>query len=117
MSTATTEPPASPASVGPLSVVEIYRRSVKADDLRFNRYIARPKAALLVYLLRPTPITPNQVTLLSLLTALIGLATLLLCPGQVGLIAAALVLLLAFVLKGRKEGKEKGVMGKIECLN
>ena len=98
MSTATTEPPASPASVGPLSVVEIYRRSVKADDLRFNRYIARPKAALLVYLLRPTPITPNQVTLLSLFTALIGLATLLLCPGQVGLIAAALVLHLAFVL-------------------
>jgi phosphatidylglycerophosphate synthase len=90
MSEQTTAPPAAPAPVGPLSVVEIYRRSVKAEDLRFNRYIARPKAA--------TPITPNQVTLLSLLTSLIGMATLLLCPGWVGLLSAALVLHLAFVL-------------------
>jgi phosphatidylglycerophosphate synthase len=81
-----------------LSVAEIYRRSIKAEDLRFNRYIARPKAAVLVYLLRGTRITPNQVTLLSLLTSLCGIATLVLCPGRVGLIAAALVLHLAFVL-------------------
>ncbi len=87
-----------PVKTGPLSVVEIYRRSVKAEDLRFNRYIARPKAALLVYLLRPTPITPNQVTLLSLVVSLIGLAQLLLCPGLWGLVSAALVLHLAFVL-------------------
>ena len=91
-------PPPEPVQTGPLSVVEIYRRSVKAEDLRFNRYIARPKAALLVYLLRPTPITPNQVTLLSLVVSLVGMATLLLCPGLTGLVAAALVLHLAFVL-------------------
>ena len=98
MSEQTTEPPTGAPSVGPLSVVEIYRRSVKAEDLRFNRYIARPKAAVLVYLLRPTPITPNQVTLLSLFTSLVGIATLLLCPGWIGLVSAALVLHLAFVL-------------------
>lgn len=96
MSEKTTPP--EPVQTGPLSVVEIYRRSVKAEDLRFNRYIARPKAALLVYLLRPTPITPNQVTLLSLVVSLVGMATLLLCPGLTGLVAAALVLHLAFVL-------------------
>ncbi len=81
-----------------LSIADIYRRSVKAEDLRFNRYIARPKAAVLVYVLRRTRITPNQVTLFSLLVAVTGFATLVLCPGRIGLIAAAIVLHFAFVL-------------------
>jgi hypothetical protein len=80
-----------------LGVVEIYRRSLKPHDLRFNNWVCRPVAALFVYLLRPTPVTPNQVTFLSLLVALLGDAALLFCPGRMGLAAAALLLYLSFV--------------------
>jgi phosphatidylglycerophosphate synthase len=86
-----------PAAAGRLGVVEIYRRSLKPSDLRFNNWVCRPVAALVVYLLRPTAVTPNQVTFLSLLVALIGDATLLFCPGRVGLAMAALLLYISFV--------------------
>ena len=47
-------------------VVAIYRASKKKVDINaFTEWICRPPAAVLVYLLRATPITPNQVTFLS----------------------------------------------------
>ena len=79
-------------------VIEIYKRSLKPADLRFNNYACRPLAAVFVYLFYRTPITPNQVTFLSMLVALIGDATLLFYPGQLGLGLAALLLYLSFVL-------------------
>lgn len=81
-----------------LSVGKIYRRSIKADDFHFNRYVARPQAALLVYGLHSTRITPNQVTLVSFAVALVAFVTLVFCPGRIGLVAAAAVLHIAFVL-------------------
>src|SRR5690242_11629052 len=85
-------------SAGRPGVIEIYRRSLKPADLRFNNYACRPLAAVFVYLFYSTPITPNQVTFLSMLVALVGDATLLFCPGRVGLGMAALLLYLSFVL-------------------
>lgn len=89
-------PPSSPLS--PLSIVEIYKRSLKPQDLRFNNWVCRPPAAVLVYLLRGTPVTPNQVTFASLFVALLGYAALLGCPGFVGLAVGALALHFAFIL-------------------
>lgn len=90
--------PAASAQPGRPGVSEIYRRSLKPSDLRFNNYACRPLAALFVYLLYPTRITPNQVTFLSLFVALLADLALLRCPGRVGLGAAALLLYLGFVL-------------------
>jgi len=79
-------------------VVEIYRRSLKPQDLRFNNWACRPLAAVFVWLLFYVPITPNQITFLSLAVALLADAALLFCPGYTGLWSAALLLYLAFVL-------------------
>jgi hypothetical protein len=97
---AAAEPPAPrPGAVtGPLSIAEIYRRSLKPQDLRFNNWVCRPPAAVLVYLLRPTPVTPNQVTFFSLFVHLCGCAALLSCREPAGLWAAAFIGYLAFVL-------------------
>ena len=92
------EPAPPAAATGPLSIAQIYKRSLKPKDLRFNNWVCRPPAALLVYLLRPTPIKPNQVTFLSLLVSLLCCAALLFCPGRTGLAAAAALLYFAFVL-------------------
>ena len=87
-----------PSRLARPGVVEIYRRSLKPQDLRFNNWACRPLAAVFVWLLFYVPITPNQITFLSLLVALLADAALLFCPGRTGLGAAALLLYLAFVL-------------------
>jgi phosphatidylglycerophosphate synthase len=47
--------------------LEFFRKSLKSDayyaDEIINIYLLRPLAALLVWLLAPTPVTPNQVTI------------------------------------------------------
>lgn len=91
-------PAASPPPVGPLSIPEIYRRSLKPKDLRFNNWVCRPPAAVLVYLLRSTRVTPNQITFLSLFTSLLSAATLLFWRDRVGLGVSAALVYLAFVL-------------------
>ena len=54
-------------------IVAIYRASKKRRDINwFTELVARPPAAVVVYALRSTPITPNQVTFLSAVIA--GLA-------------------------------------------
>jgi hypothetical protein len=46
-------------------IAAIYRASKKKRDINwFTEWIARPPAAVVVYALRGTPITPNQVTFL-----------------------------------------------------
>jgi phosphatidylglycerophosphate synthase len=80
-------------------IVAIYRASRKQRDInRFTQFIARPPAAVFVYLLRGTPITPNQVTFLSAVVAAIAAAMLVALPGHGWLIAAAVVFELSFVL-------------------
>ena len=56
-------------------IVGIYRASKKQRDINwFTEWVARPPAAAVVYLLRGTPVTPNQVTFLSAVGAQVAVA-------------------------------------------
>lgn len=80
-------------------IVAIYRASKKKQDINwFTEHIARPPAAVVVYALRNTPITPNQVTFLSAVIAAGAGAMLALLPGWTWLVVAAAVFELSFVL-------------------
>ena len=80
-------------------VAAIYRSSKKKKDINwFTERIARPPAAVVVYLLRNTRVTPNQVTFMSAFVAAIACAMFVLLPGWEWLIAAALVFEFSFVL-------------------
>ncbi len=76
----------------------IYRQSKKPQDIAWNTYVARPLAAVLVWMLRPTSLTPNQVTFLgTAIFALAGLAFVFL-PGAPGFLIAALLVQLSYLL-------------------
>ena len=80
-------------------IAAIYRASKKRRDINwFTEWIARPPAAVVVYALRGTPITPNQVTFGSAVIAAGACAMFALLPGHAWLIAAAAVFELSFVL-------------------
>jgi hypothetical protein len=79
-------------------VIEIYRQSKKRSDNLWTEWVSRPPAALLVYLLRGTPITPNQVSFLAIAIAVGSCALLVAWPGHLGLICAGLGLQLAYVV-------------------
>ncbi|MBS1119324.1 MAG: CDP-alcohol phosphatidyltransferase [Deltaproteobacteria bacterium] len=85
---------------GPIAeIAAIYRSSKKKRDInRFTEWVARPPAAVIVYLLKGTPITPNQVTFLSAVVAAGAAAMFVLLPGHWWLVAAAAVFELSFVL-------------------
>lgn len=51
-------------------IAQVYRSTLKREDILFNVYVTRPPAAVLVYLLRDTRVAPNQVTFFSLFMAL-----------------------------------------------
>jgi len=80
-------------------IVAIYRASKKKRDInRFTEYVARPPAAIVVWALAKTPITPNQVTFLSAVVAAGAAAMFALLPGYAWLVVAALVYEFSFVL-------------------
>jgi phosphatidylglycerophosphate synthase len=80
-------------------IVAIYRSSKKQRDINwFTEWVARPPAAVVVYALRATPITPNQVTFLSAVVAAVACAMFATLPGYGWAVAAALVFELSFVL-------------------
>jgi phosphatidylglycerophosphate synthase len=80
-------------------IAAIYRASKKKQDINwFTEWIARPPAAIVVYALRNTPITPNQVTFLSAIVAAGACAMFALLPGWAWLVVAALVFEFSFVL-------------------
>jgi phosphatidylglycerophosphate synthase len=81
------------------AIAAIYRASKKKKDINlFTEWVARPPAAVLVYALRNTPITPNQVTFLSVVVCAIAGAMIAFLPGWGWLAAAGLVFELSFVL-------------------
>jgi phosphatidylglycerophosphate synthase len=82
------------------AIVDIYRASRKRKDINwFTQHVARPPAAVLVYLLRNTAVTPNQVTFLATVVCAGACALFALTPGSYwGLVAAAAVFELSFVL-------------------
>lgn len=80
-------------------IAAIYRASKKKQDINwFTERIARPPAAVVVYALRNTRITPNQVTFMSALLAAGAGVMLALLPGWTWLVVAAVVFEVSFVL-------------------
>ncbi|MSP17690.1 MAG: CDP-alcohol phosphatidyltransferase family protein [Myxococcales bacterium] len=80
-------------------IAEIYRRSKKQKDINlWTEWVCRPPAAVVVYALRNTRITPNQVTFFATLVALGSAALFVVLPGWWGAVVAALVFELSFIL-------------------
>jgi phosphatidylglycerophosphate synthase len=80
-------------------IVAIYRASKKKKDINWwTEWVCRPPAAVIVYALRNTRITPNQITFIATFVALGSAAMFILLPGWWGAIAAALVFEFSFVL-------------------
>jgi hypothetical protein len=80
------------------AVRDIYRQSKKQRDNFWTEWISRPPAALLVYLLKRTAVTPNQVSFLAIAVAAAGCVTLILRRDWTGLIAGGLILQLAYII-------------------
>jgi phosphatidylglycerophosphate synthase len=79
-------------------VVDAYRRTRKPRDILWNRFVARPLAAVLLVPLARTRVTPNQVTLATLVVFVAGAAMLAVCPGRGVLVGAVAILELSYVL-------------------
>jgi phosphatidylglycerophosphate synthase len=79
-------------------IADVYRRTRKPKDILWNRLVARPLAAVLLVPLRATRITPNQITLATLVVFAAGAAMLALGPGRRALVIAAGVIELSYVL-------------------
>ncbi len=81
-------------------IVAIYRASKKKNDINwFTEWVARPPAAVVVYALQGSRITPNQVTFASAFVAVVACAMFVVQPRcWPWVIAAALVFELSFVL-------------------
>ena len=80
------------------AAADIYRRTRKPNDIFWNRFVARPLAAVVVVPLARTGITPNQVTFATLPVFLAGAAVLALLPSWGALIAGAGIIELSYVL-------------------
>ncbi len=78
-------------------ITQVYRDSRKPHDIAWNVYVARPLAAILVAVLKRTPLTPNQVTILGALVFVGCVAALVLLPGWGGFLIAAAILELAYI--------------------
>jgi phosphatidylglycerophosphate synthase len=79
-------------------IAEAYRRTRKPKDLLWNRFVARPLAAVVVVVLERTPVTPNQVTLATLFVFVAAVAVLAHMPGRAGLLVGVAILEFAYVL-------------------
>jgi phosphatidylglycerophosphate synthase len=79
-------------------IADVYRRTRKPKDILWNRFVARPLAAVLLVPLRATSITPNQITLLTLVVFAAGATWLALGAGWRGLVIAASIIELSYVL-------------------
>ncbi|HEX4457423.1 MAG TPA: hypothetical protein VIA18_05615, partial [Polyangia bacterium] len=58
------------------AVRDIYRQSKKKRDNFWTEWVSRPPAAVIVWMLRPTPVTPNQVSFAAIAVAAAGCAAL-----------------------------------------
>ena len=79
-------------------VADVYRRTKKPKDILWNRFVARPLAAVLLVPIAKSRITPNQITFLSLFVFVASMGVLALERAPWGLLLAVLVLELSYVL-------------------
>jgi phosphatidylglycerophosphate synthase len=80
------------------AIASAYQRTRKPKDIFWNRFVARPAAAVLLVPLERSPVTPNQVTLASLVVFALGAALLVTAGGHAGLWLAVVVIELSYVL-------------------
>jgi hypothetical protein len=80
------------------AVADAYRRTSKPRDILWNRFVARPLAAVVLVPLARTSVTPNQVTLATLVVFAGGAAVMALGPAWSALIIGAVLLELSYVL-------------------
>lgn len=80
------------------AVRDIYRQSKKKRDNFWTEWISRPPAAVLVWMLRGTSVTPNQVSFAAIFIAAAGCGVLVGWRTWLGLIVGGLVLQLAYVV-------------------
>ncbi len=80
------------------AVRAIYRQSKKQRDNFWTEWISRPPAAVLVWLLQSSSVTPNQVSFAAIAVAGAGAATMIAWRTWLGLIVAGLILQLAYVI-------------------
>lgn len=80
------------------AIADAYRKTKKPKDIFWNRFVARPAAAVLLVPLERSAITPNQVTFASMVVFAGAVAVLIWVPGHTGLLLAALVIQLSYVL-------------------
>lgn len=79
------------------SLAQLYRATLKSEDLAFNVYVCRPLAALFVYVLKDTRVAPNQVTFFSLFIAGVAAACLIFASWPSGLWIGVAVYELSYV--------------------
>lgn len=79
------------------SIRDVYQASKKKEDIAWNIYVARPIAAILVAMLRPTPLTPNQVTFLGVAVFFVAAAAFIALPGAWGFLVGALLVQLSYL--------------------
>jgi phosphatidylglycerophosphate synthase len=76
----------------------IYTGTRKKHDQLFNTYAMRPLASVVVAALAPTPVTPNQLTLLNLAVFVVSAALLAALPTYGGALVAVAVLEVSYCL-------------------
>ncbi|EYF04798.1 CDP-alcohol phosphatidyltransferase family protein [Chondromyces apiculatus] len=76
----------------------IYTGTRKRHDQLFNTYVMRPLASVVVAIAARTPVTPNQLTLLNLLTFLVAVVLLVVLGDATGALIAVGVLELSYCL-------------------
>lgn len=79
-------------------IADVYRRTRKPKDLVWNTFVARPLAAVVLVPLERTSVTPNQVTLATLVVFATAGGILVFAPGWKALLIGVGVLELAYVL-------------------
>ena len=78
------------------TAARVYRETRKKHDQLFNTYAMRPVAAVVVAAVAPTPVTPNQLTLVNLALFVVAAGMLVSCPTWAGGLAAVAVLELSY---------------------
>lgn len=76
---------------------QVYQDSRKPHDIAWNVYVARPLAAVLVAILKRTPLTPNQVTVLGAIVFIMAIYPMTTMLDPMGLLWTALIVELAYV--------------------
>jgi hypothetical protein len=78
------------------TAARVYRETRKKHDQLFNVYVMRPLAAVLVAIVAPTRVTPNQLTLVNLVVFVVAAVMLVAMPTYTGGLAAVAVLELSY---------------------